>query len=133
MRGADAANEDIQRHDLAVHHSAPFGSARMLDIAVHVPLDVGNAEIAHERVDPLEQVIANLGPGQVERQLVAGIDWRGALDTEHPVGMRAVEVAVGIDHLRLEPQSEFHAQAADMVRKRLETIGIDLFRDVPVA
>ena len=32
-------------------------------------------------------------------------------EVDHPIGMRAVQVAIGIHHLGLHPQAEIHAQA----------------------
>ena len=82
--------------------------------------DECDAEFAHERVDPFEQVIAHLGAGEVERQLVARSNGFGTVHPQHPIGIRAAYFAIGIDHFRLEPQAELHAQRADMISERLE-------------
>ena len=73
--GASAANaidQRVKRQRLFVHNRAPFRTTWMLDIAVHIPLDVGNIEFLDERSDPLEQVVADFRARQIQWQLVAG-------------------------------------------------------------
>ena len=43
------------------------------------------------------------------------------------------KVGVRVDHLRLDPQAELHAEGADVVDERMQTIGVDVCVDVPVA
>ena len=47
--------------------------------------------------------------------------------------MGAGEVGVGVDHLRLDPQAELHAEPADVVDQRVQPVGPDVLVDVPVA
>src|SRR3954471_13470164 len=47
--------------------------------------------------------------------------------------MLAIEVAVGIHHLRLDPDAEVHAELMDAIDDRLETVGKFFFINVPVA
>ena len=47
--------------------------------------------------------------------------------------MRAIEVAVGVDHFGFEPQAEFHAKLGDMFDQRTKPIGIDIPRYIPVS
>ena len=46
--------------------------------------------------------------------------------------MRAIEVAVGVDHFGFEPQAEFHAKPSHMVDQWTKSIGIDIPRNRPV-
>jgi hypothetical protein len=64
--------------------------------------------------DLVEQVVGHLGAGDVQHQLVARGEQRPALQLQRPVGVGAEELAVGVDHLRLHPQAELHAQLVDM-------------------
>ena len=41
--------------------------------------------------------------GEVEHELVAGFGARAVGEMEDPVGVGAVEVAVGVDHFRFNP------------------------------
>ena len=52
---------------------------------------------------------------------------------ERPIGMGAVEVAVGVDHLGLDPDAELHAEPPHVLDERRQTVGIDLGRHPPVA
>ena len=47
--------------------------------------------------------------------------------------MGAGEVGVGVDHLRLDPQPELHAEPADGVDQRVQAVRPDVLVDVPVA
>ena len=63
---------------------------------------------AQQRRDLVEQVVGDFGAGDVQNQLVArGQQWP-ALDLQCPVWVGAEELAVGVDHLGLDPQAELH-------------------------
>ena len=47
--------------------------------------------------------------------------------------MLAVEIGVGVDHLRLNPQAKVHAQRVNFVDERLEAVGKLLLIHIPVA
>ena len=47
--------------------------------------------------------------------------------------MGPVEVGIGIDHLRLEPETELHAQCFDLFRQPFDTAGQNVAVGVPVA
>jgi hypothetical protein len=59
------------------------------------------------------------GPGPAPSGCARWSDRRA----QHPVGMRAVKVAVGVHHLGLEPQAEGHAQLVDMGDQRMQPLG----------
>ena len=46
--------------------------------------------------------------------------------------MGPVEVAVGVDHLRLDPDAELHAQGAHVLDQRCEAVGVGIGRHPPV-
>ena len=62
-----------------------------------------------------EQVGPRLGVREVDHHLVARGDEGSGLRGEDPVRVRAVEVGVGVDHLRLDPQPEHHPVVDDVV------------------
>jgi hypothetical protein len=68
MPPAQLVEERIDRAGLLVggRGAGAYGAARVDDVAVAVPLDVGDVVLRQQRADPLEQVAADLGPGQVE-------------------------------------------------------------------
>ena len=70
------------------------------------------AEVEHELV-------------AAEHRLVAGVD-------ERPLGVGAVQVAVGVDHLRLDPDAELHAERLHVVDQRRQPVGMRVGRHHPV-
>ena len=79
-------------------------------VAVHVPLDEGDVVVAEQRVEAAEHLGEGVGVGEVEHELVAAEHRLVAGVDQRPVRMGAVEVAVGVDHLRLDPDPELHAE-----------------------
>ncbi len=47
--------------------------------------------------------------------------------------MRAVQVAIGVDHLRFHPQAEIHAEPVDVIDQALQPVGEFLRIDGPIA
>ena len=47
--------------------------------------------------------------------------------------MLAIQIGIGIDHLRLDPQAEVHAQRVNLVDQRLQPVRKLLLVHVPVA
>ena len=54
-------------------------------------------------------------------------------EVDDPVGMLAIEIAVRVDHLRLDPDAEVHAEGMHLVDEGLEAVGEFLRIDIPVA
>ena len=79
-------------------------------VAVHVPLDEGDVVVAEQRVEATEHLGVGIGVGEVEHELVAGEHRLVAGVDQRPLRVGAVEVAVGVDHLRLDPDPELHAE-----------------------
>lgn len=75
-----------------------------------IPFEIGDGVIAQQRVQPLEQIIADLLPSQVECKLAAHGRAIPPFEMEAPIGVREIEIAFGRDHFRLDPQAEIHAQ-----------------------
>ena len=61
--------------------------------------------------------------GEVEHELVAGEDGFVAVGRQRPVRVGAIEVAVGVDHLRLDPDAELHAETGDVIDQGAEARG----------
>ena len=85
-----------------------------------VPLDEGDRVLAQQGVEALEDVGVRLGVARGR----APPGWRAvtsgpATGCEDPVRVRSVEVGVGVDHLRLDPQPEHHARG----RRRSDVSG----------
>ena len=101
----------------------PMGQPGCGEVAVVVPLQVGNGVRRQQCADLVEQVVGHLGPCDVQHQLVAcGEQWP-TLQLQCPVRVRAEQVAVGVDHLRLYPQAELHTQAVDVGDELAQAMG----------
>ena len=134
--GAQVVEQGVERGVLA---RAPPGAppytraAGLEQVAVVVPLDVVDGVLGQDLVDPVPQVVPHVGVGQVQHVLVAVLQRLPPLGGEDPVGVLAVEVGVGVDHLRLEPQPELHAEAVHVVDEPSEPVRPHRLVDPPVA
>ena len=98
-----------------------------------VPLHVVDRVRRQHGVDPVEEMVHDLRPGQVEDLLAAVLQRLPAAGRQDPLGVRAVEVGVRVDHLGLEPQPELHAQRLHVADERVQPVRPDLLVDDPVA
>ena len=120
MGRAQRVEERVEADGLPVHDRRPGqrGAAGLQQVAVVVPLHRVDRVRRQHRADLLEDVLAHLGPGQVEHQLVALQQRHPVAGREDPVGVLAVEVGVGVDHLRLDPEPELHAEPVHVLDQR---------------
>ena len=103
------------------------GRVHVGDRPVEVPLDVLDIRLVENRAELLEDVLAHLSAGEVENELRATEHGRLPRDGERPVGMCAVEVAVLVDHLGLEPEPEPEPEGVDLLdelRKSIAELGL---------
>jgi len=100
----DVAHPQLARLDGGV---GPTGLAH---IPIHVPFDVGDVIVGQQPVDPVDDVLLYLRFRHVQNELVAALRARARREMDDPVRMLAVELAVRVDHLRLDPESEVHAE-----------------------
>ena len=82
---------------------------------VHVPLDIGDVIFREQLIDEIDDKADDLRIGQVQHILIPALQHGTGRVTVDPVGMGAVQIAVFIDHLRLDPDAEVHAQSLDAV------------------
>ena len=99
---------------------------------VVVPLEIGDVQALHEGGDGIEQVVPGSGSGQVQDPLVAVLGRSAGAVGQDPLRVGASHVGVDVDHLRLEPQAELHAQGVDVLHERLQTVRPGLRGDLPV-
>src|SRR6201996_4829466 len=111
-------------------HGVPTG---LRPVAVVVPLEKIDVVVRDQLVEPVIDVLHHVGTGEVQQKLIAAFRARAAGEVHGPLGMLAVEIAVGVDHLRLDPDAEVHAELVDAIDDRFEAVGELLFVDVPVA
>ncbi len=99
---------------------------------VHVPLHVGDVIVCQQLRKHLEQVVHHFGIGHVQHQLIPPAYRTATRGLQHPVRMCAVEIAVFIDHLRLDPDPEIQTCGIDFLNERLQGSLEFLFVDLPV-
>ena len=102
------------------------GPAALDERAVVVPLHERDVEIVQHCVQLVAHVCVGVGSREVEHQLVATQHGLVAGGDQRPVGVRPVQVAVGVHHLRLDPQPELHAQSAHVRDERTQAMGVDV-------
>ena len=102
-------------------------------VAVVIPLEVADWQLVQQASEALVQIIAHLSPAHVQHQLVTRRDQRTASDLQRPVRVSTIELAVRIDHLRLDPEAEFHTKPGHVVSQRAKAVRILHIVRPPVA
>ena len=138
VRGLQISENAIYCERLLVHCRASgargdgFG-----DELVVIPLDVVDAEFADELVHCAVNVVVGVRIGQVHDLLGTSLHGQTAFGgLQHPVGVRAEQVGIRVDHFRFEPQTEFESPAVHVIGKRLErlvAVGPHVLRNLPIA
>ncbi len=140
--GADALQHLAQAHvvvhvDLRLAVAWQIGGAVVGDVAVGIPLDVGNLRVlGHQPVYHTEDEVLHLGVAEVERGLRApSSEARLASGVlQEPVRVLVVDVAgFPVAHLRLDPDAELDAVFLGLVGQGLQPVGQLLLVDGPVA
>ena len=130
----ERGEQPVERRDVLVHAGPPrVGGAGLEQVAVVVPLQVGDVVVGEQRVEPLEQVLPGAVVREVEHVLLPRGNGQLVAPAEDPVGMPPGELAVEVDHLGLDPEAELHAEAAHLLDERPEARGPHALVDEPVA
>ncbi len=109
------------------------GRTNLGKLTVHIPLDVLNIRIIKYVFHHSVNAVPDLLVGVVQNVLLAGHRHIPSSDLDSPFGVLSVKLAVGRDHLRLEPDAEFHTQFVYLVNKVFQTAFKLLFVYKPVA
>ncbi len=134
VAGPQLVQQPVHGRGLRVHARLPGGAVPGLDqVPVVVPLQVGEGVLGDDRVQPLQDVGVRLRVPEVEHLLVPGLGGQPVARRQDPLGVAAGEIRVRVDHLRLNPQAELHAQVADVAGQRVEPVRPHPLVHVPVA
>ena len=133
MPGAQQIDQPVHGRSLGVGGRSTGGAAGTHVGTVHVPLEVADVVVGQQPIEPRQDGLERVRTGEVEHQLVTAEHGLVARCLQHPVGMFAVQVAVGADHLGLDPQAELQPEPAYVVDQRGEPVGVDVGRHPPVA
>mmetsp|Transcript_23678 Transcript_23678/g.42208 ORF Transcript_23678/g.42208 Transcript_23678/m.42208 type:complete len:307 (-) Transcript_23678:394-1314(-) len=99
--------------------------------AVMIPFDIVDVMAAEDVADPGKEERLHRRQRHIQRHLLAAHDL--ILAPQCPIGMSAENIRIRIDHLRLEPDAEGHAEAFDVIDQRRQTIGIFARINLPIA
>ena len=91
-------------------------------MSVHIPLEVVDLNTVKGLVKERNEVIHNFAVRHIKHELMARAERLSALYSECPFGMRAVKVRVGIYHLGLYPDTEFHALCLNFLDKACKSV-----------
>ena len=118
-RGGDA----IQRQ-VALAVGCERGGSRLGDVAVGIPLEVGDAGVRGEDpVDGVDHEGPDVGAAEVEHELLPFLAPVPARLADDPLRMVAVQVGHRVHHLRFHPQPEPHAPLEGVLDERTEPGG----------
>ena len=84
-------------------------------------------------IKPAKDVLAHIVSCHVKHQLVAQFVRVSVLKMVYPIGVRAVKVAVGVDHFRLYPKPEIHALRVDVLNQFVKPVREFFFVHIPIA
>ena len=130
---AQLGQQRVQAQDMRAHARAPVGARRVREVAVHVPFEEVDGRAAQQRAELREQVRAHGATAEVEHKLVATQRLLAAGHLQHPVRVRAVQVAVGVHTFGFDPEAELHAQCAAVLGQWRQALRINVGRGPPVA
>ncbi len=128
--------QPVERQCLSVHGTAaaPGDAAADVDeVAVVVPLEEGDVVVVEQGHQGVPDVGVGVRVLEVEHLLVSPRRRQLAPAPEQPVRMGAGQVGVLVDHLGLDPQTELHAERADVVDERVQPVGPAVPIDGPVS
>ena len=137
--GADALHDLVESlHIVDPEVRLPvFGQefrSGVLRMAVGVPFDVVDVgRELHRVVEYREYEVLHLGVGQVQQPLVAHPGHFAVARPDDPVRMFLGQFALGVDHLRLDPDAEFQPFAVCVRSDVVDAFGEFFCVDLPVA
>ena len=125
----------VQSQDIIIHYTSLILShygKYIHQASIHVPFNVLNIGIIQYRTDLSEDSVYNFFSGKIKYQLISGSHWFSSRNRKCPVLMLAVKITVLRDHLRLDPDTEFHSEVIDSFYQSAESLSKFLLIDIPV-
>ena len=125
--------QHVLHPDLLLISWRGFGPARFRPISVVIPLEEGDVVVGGQSVEKLEHVFLDVGVREVEQHLVASLGAGPPWEVHRPVRMRAIQVAIGVDHFRFHPEPELHAEAIDLLNQTAQAVRKFVLVHSPIA
>ena len=99
-----------------MHPGPPGGlSAGIDEVAIVVPLDVGDLVFVQDGAHGVANVRIALRDAQVQGLLVAALHGEPAARGHDPLRVRPGQVGIDVDHLGFKPEPELHAETTHVV------------------
>ena len=108
-------------------------AVNVADTAVHIPFHIINFCIVDDGRQTLQQILPHIVTRHIQYKLISSMVWHTSRNCKCPVRMCTVEITVLGNHLRLEPETEFHAHLVDFFCKLCHGTVHLLLVDKPVA
>ena len=125
--------EDVAVRRLALPRRREIRGKHVGEVAVVVPLDIADLRAGEDLAHLVDQEVLHGGVGQVKQALAAPLAVGLVRDRHGPVGVRFVETAVDVHHLRLHPDAEVYAERPDLPAQPVQAARQLLFVGLPVA
>ena len=109
-----------------INFALPSGRKRrritFRDAPVHVPFDVGDFRFREDLCHHFIYPVYHFFSGKVQHVLESSVRIPASRYLYDPVQMFTVQVRVPVDHLRLEPEAELHAEILDPLCQSGDTV-----------
>ena len=136
VRLTQTCEQRIERLYLSVrcrHAATLAGLGRGVgEVAIHVPLEIADRVVAEQGIQSRKQIVSDVRACEIQHALIPPQRLLTAFQRQYPVGMRAKERAVRIDHLGFHPQTEFHALGMDGRDQWPQPLGVFALIQVPI-
>ena len=94
----------------------------LTEVSVEVPLDVVDGNVVEGFSEGRLKIFNNRGICHVKHHLMTAESASSARCLQYPLGMGAEQIGVGVDHLRLDPDTEVDANLLDALNECGETV-----------
>src|SRR5438876_1578099 len=86
-----------------------FRPARFADRAIHIPFDKADGIVVEQPIQAVQQQQLHIFSPHIQDKLMACFTARTRWEMVDPLRMQAVDIAIRIDHLWLNPQPKEHS------------------------
>ena len=92
-------------------------AVNIADAAVHIPFDIIDLCIMNNGCQTLQQILTHILTRHIKYKLISAVVRHTARNCKCPIRMCTVKITVLGNHLRLKPETEFHAHPMDFFCK----------------
>ena len=92
-------------------------AVNIADAAVHIPFDIIDLCIMNNGCQTLQQILTHILTRHIKYKLISAVIRHTARNCKCPIRMCTVKITVLGNHLRLKPETEFHAHLVNFFCK----------------